>query len=125
MTTFNCQRNLVDLRVKVVIVRFLVRCSYYRSLVVVSLGKTLNANFLTRTLWVVEDQHRFLFHNGIYLRKKLNKEQARRILPFFHVGLGNNCLILNIYDVNCPMINTRYIYPPDMWNNLLTCLAPN
>ena len=39
--------------------------------VVVSLGKTLNAYFLTGFLCGVERQHRCLFHNDIYTGKKI------------------------------------------------------
>ena len=40
--------------------------NFHMHYVVVSLGKTLNAKFLTGSLCGVEKQHRGLFHNGIY-----------------------------------------------------------
>ena len=48
--------------------RSLIRCrtEHY---VVASLGKTLNANFPSNTLWTMEDKHKCVFYNGIYWRK--------------------------------------------------------
>ena len=46
-----------------------------------SLGTTLNANFLTGSLRGVERQHKGLFHNGIYTREKIKKSSPK-------VGLG-------------------------------------
>ena len=36
-----------------------------RHYIVVSSGKTLDANFFASTLYVVEDKHRCLFHNCV------------------------------------------------------------
>ena len=63
--------------------------------IIVSLGKTCNANFITTTLCRVEDKHRCVFHNGIYWRK--NRKQTNPILPgALKVSLGNNCPMLKL-----------------------------
>ena len=67
--------------------------------VVVSLGKTLNANFLTGSLCGVERQHKGLFHNA-FTGKKLKKQikkQVDIVLPVSpKVDLGN-CPMLNVW----------------------------
>ena len=58
------------------IVGLLAQCPYWvlrRCL----FGKTLYANFLTGSLFGVESKHRFLFHNGIYRRKKIKKPNKK------------------------------------------------
>ena len=69
---------------------------------VVSLRKTLDANFLTGSLCGVEDKHRCLFHSGIYWRKnkkKTNKNQVDMVLPVSpKEGLNCNCPMINVYD---------------------------
>ena len=54
----------VGLNAELVIIMLLVQCLY----------EALNANYLSGTLCDVEDMHRYLFHNGIYWRKKSNNQ---------------------------------------------------
>ena len=86
------------------ITRLLVRCPYWAlAWVVVSLKKTVNANFQPDTLRGVEDKHKCLFHNGIYWQKKIkqsNKKQTDMALPISpKVNLGYNFPMVNVYDV--------------------------
>ena len=56
---------------------------------VLSLGKTLNANFLIGSLCGVERQHRGLFHHGIYRRKKL-KNQIKKTSGYGTAGISES-----------------------------------
>ena len=71
--------------------------------VVVSLGKTLNVNFLTRTLCGMEDSTSVCFTTAYIPGKKIKNQIKSQLDLMFSVsskvGLGNNCAMLNVYDV--------------------------
>ena len=66
-------------------------------------GKKKNANFLTGSLYGVEDRTGVFFttaYTGEKINKKPNKKQTDLTLPVSpKVGLGNNCPVLDVYDV--------------------------
>ena len=61
-----------------------------------SLGKTLNVDFLTVTFCGVEDKSRCRFDHGKYRRKEMYQIN---IFVSLKVVLGNNSPMLNVYDV--------------------------
>ena len=67
-----------------------------------SFGKTLNANFLTVSVWCGRQQ-RCLFHRGIY-RTKGKKKQTKNKRTWYYLYLRKwvwvtICPMLNVYDV--------------------------
>ena len=77
--------------------------------IVVSLEKTLSANFVTGSLRDVEDSTGVCFTTAYIGEKKIknqNKKQVDMVLPVSPtVGLGNNCPLLNIYNVRTNSTN--------------------
>ena len=70
--------------------------------VVVSLGKTLNANFLAGSLCGVKDSTGVCFTMA-YTGKKIEKPNKKQVdmvlLVSSKVSLGNNCPMRNVNDV--------------------------
>ena len=64
---------------------------------------SINANYQTGTFCGVEDQHRYLLHNAICLRKKMNNQ----IKTGGHGTAGNSENGSGLLGYSCAMLNVN------------------